>query len=812
MKAPTRRSWASGRQPACLGGILALALALLPIPVHALTGLADLLVNGERKGSVEFEISPEGQVLLSSGTLTAMLKDVLKPSILEALKARKLSSRPVDLVPFGVRVSFDKATLELAVEVEPSSMARSRVSAARPRSEAKGQETISNAGLALTLGTALAFSPSITWDKDGQAWAYDLGLQLTPSIRALGVVAEGDMGLGWDGIAFDWTLGSAKAIVDFPRLGARLEAGTVAVSARSFQSGRQLVGLSLAREESLPGAKGRKAAMDEGFSLGRASTVTVVVNGLVSRKLRLSPGNYQLSDLALVSGINDVRIVIEEPGKDPRVIEVGVPFDESLLGSGGLDYSLALGVARDEALSEPYGAGRISLGLGPYFQAGLNLEAGYGTLLGGLTTLAATGLGNFGLEAALSLGLGDSSRNGYAARAMWRIATPARRLAPRLGLGAEYRSPGFASPSTDLPLDKAGLNLSAQLGQALPGGAGMASLYGQAWLSDSVLSSWTATLGLNGPIGHSATLSLSVGSDWAVGSGFSPRASLSLGLGRPGKGGLNYSQSYSSGTDSESLSLNLGRTGKGRVSISGQDLLTQGPTPSLELAASGRTQGASVSGFGQWSGDTNAGSYQADGNISLASTLAFAGGVLAATGDPGSAMAILVPDPSLRGQKVGLRAIRGASAESPRGRPTVLTGLVPYQSFAAGIELPESPPEAVPEPSSVQLEPAYRSIAVIRVGVAPSIAIKAILVDSRGQAVANMPGDVIAPDGKALPFAGTFTDEKGVFECFSLAPGPVSLRWADGRTSTLRVPESSGSAILSLGQILAVPALQGGKR
>jgi hypothetical protein len=142
----------------------------------------------------------------------------------------------------------------------------------------------------------------------------------------------------------------------------------------------------------------------------------------------------------------------------------------------------------------------------------------------------------------------------------------------------------------------------------------------------------------------------------------------------------------------------------------------------------------------------------------------------------------------------------------------MLVGLLPYSSYAAGVELPDSPPDARPDPTSIVIEPAYRSVSVVRVGLAPSIAVRGRLVDERGRPIANMPGDLVDATGKLLPFTGTFTDESGIFECYGLEPGQVAIRWADGSAYSFSLGKGMPVGMVDLGDVNPTKERNGGSR
>ncbi len=275
---------------------------------------------------------------------------------------------------------------------------------------------------------------------------------------------------------------------------------------------------------------------------------------------------------------------------------------------------------------------------------------------------------------------------------------------------------------------------------------------------------------------------------------------------------MNYNQSYSGGNDNENISLS-DRSGRLSANVNGQGLLNPGSDRAVGFSATGRTDVAIFSGSSRYFMSADGQSSELSGSLGLSTTLAFADGYIAATGSPSPALAILVPSSDLRGQRVDLHPMSGGGgATSPSGWAAIVNGLTPYTDYVAGVELPQSPPDTRPNLSSIEFMPQYRSIAVIRVGLAPSIAIRATLVDDEKAPVANMPGDLVGAKGALVPGSGTFTDEKGVFECYGLAPGMMSMRWADGSILTFTVPASRPGSIIDLGIVTAQVSSPGGQQ
>ncbi|HUX41632.1 MAG TPA: hypothetical protein VMV83_10750 [Rectinemataceae bacterium] len=776
-------------------------------------GLADLVIDGAKVGAIQFEIKPGGELSLSTFDLKPFLGPLLRPSITASLFDKDRAIRVSELGLFGIRVSLDAANLVLSINLDPQSM-RPEVIAARERPEAgKGEIRYKNADFAGTVATSLEFDPS--WQTGGSTSqaSWTSVLRLMPAIDLFGYVAEASASLSLSPYGASTALDAARAVKDFPRIGSRLQAGIIAAPVVSFQSGRQLYGIAFGREEGLPGWTNSPDVTSGEFVLQADATVRVFVNGSFTRQLSLAAGTYHLSDLPLSSGLNEVRIDIAEKGEAPRTIKLGIPYDQGVIGAGKVDYAIGLGVSQDDP-TQPFGSAHVAMGLADRYQIGADLEAGYATGLGGITSIAATSAGSFGLAGALSFGLLDkvaSQAPAFAGRAFWRFSSFFDQRIPRLGLAAEYQGPGFAVPGSTMSRAADYWDFSGQSGFALPRRTGIFALSGDIAYLAGALASWSFTAGPALSIAPSTLLSMSGGYDWKPDTGGQPRLSMTLTVAPPDRRGINYQRDFIGQSDSVNFGFPLGDNGL--LTITGQNLVGTNANREVDASGSVNLPLATLSASGSLGNDAAAGFNGGQLSLSAASALAFADGHFAVTRTPGSALAILVPAKSLGGQLIEVRPKGAAPTLVPMGRPAAIANLTPYSPFVANIEMPESPPDVLPDPTSVELMPAYRSITIVTIKQASSASVRGTLVDSKGKPKTNIAGDLFDESGKAIAGGATFTDETGVFECFGLPRGRLTIKWDDGSESTIEVPEGEAGAVVELGTVAAIrtAAGEGGK-
>jgi hypothetical protein len=162
-----------------------------------------------------------------------------------------------------------------------------------------------------------------------------------------------------------------------------------------------------------------------------------------------------------------------------------------------------------------------------------------------------------------------------------------------------------------------------------------------------------------------------------------------------------------------------------------------------------------------------------------------------------------VPSSSASKERLELKLTNGADISLDQGNTKVVRDLYPYEPFSAAIEMPDSDPDRRPDPSAIAFTPAYRSITVVKVGIASSVAVGGRLVDESGAPRKNLSGDILDSSGKTIPYSGTFTDDDGAFECFGLSNGEAAIKWSDGSVSKFTVPAGEPGAFFDIGDIVA---------
>ncbi|MBV8639225.1 MAG: fimbrial biogenesis outer membrane usher protein [Candidatus Eremiobacteraeota bacterium] len=152
------------------------------------------------------------------------------------------------------------------------------------------------------------------------------------------------------------------------------------------------------------------------------STASIYVNGLLVGTQELPPGAFNLSNIPLISGSNDVQVVIRDAFGHEQVIRRTFYHSLESLNPGLSDYSFALGFERN-GLSGTNGSGNGPLafvghyvrGLTGTFTGGADMSFAQGAVNAGPSFVFATRLGQFTSEAQVSHAAGAGGFAGLVA-------------------------------------------------------------------------------------------------------------------------------------------------------------------------------------------------------------------------------------------------------------------------------------------------------------------------------------------------------------------------------------------------------------
>lgn len=332
----------------------------------------------------------------------------------------ELDGRPlVSLRSLAPALGFtvDEPALALRLEAGPALLGRGALDL-RPSRRPAGLELEPTPG---------AF---LNWAARGQtdgilSGALEAGASAGPALLAGSLTADREGGA---------VRGLTALTVDDPRRLLRFTAGDAFVPSDALGGAPILGGLGIARELSLDPYLVRAPLPQARAFAATPSTVEVYVNGALARTETISPGTYDLSNLPVAAGSNDVRVVVRDAFGRVDTVDASHYQTQGLLARGLLEGGLSAGAVRRRFgvesfdYGDPTALARLRLGVTGWLTAGARAEVGTRVQQGSLAAAAGSPAGEVEASAAASADEGEAGAAGFLA---WRFATP------RLSIGAD---------------------------------------------------------------------------------------------------------------------------------------------------------------------------------------------------------------------------------------------------------------------------------------------------------------------------------------------------------------------------------------
>jgi outer membrane usher protein FimD/PapC len=361
---------------------------------------APLLLNHKLLGEIDVSVDAAGSGDVDAVRFITLLSPVLAPTLLASLKA-KIAGRP--RVPLGeltiapLTVVYDPASLELQVSLPAAQMVTQRMSF---RGYEQPDPSRFSPQAKVAGGVALGVDQRFieTGPNSGRAPLRITADAFTTFGAFPGVTLRGGGEFTEDpGHGFRFQRAQTRLSYDSFDDAVHYVVGEFSPQVTGFQGSAPMLGIGVGRdyagirpfENIRPSGRGS-------VTLDRPSTVIVEVNGIETRRLRLDPGRYQLTDLSSVSGANDVRLFVEDDLGRREVASAAFFTATSMLDAGLTDFGAAIG-KRESVITQYSGpltasayvrhgiGGNLTLGAGAQYAAGdwqLDAETVVGTPIG----------------------------------------------------------------------------------------------------------------------------------------------------------------------------------------------------------------------------------------------------------------------------------------------------------------------------------------------------------------------------------------------------------------------------------------------
>jgi outer membrane usher protein len=760
-------------------------------------------------GDLQVRIRPDQHVEAPRGPLLAAVKPLLRAEAFAVLNAAGGSGSGggdaafldlQDLRDRGFDFRFDPGVVSILFNPTLDQKVQGNISIQERGVQANSPNAAQPADLAAFLNLRSAV------DYIGHSPSGDEGLKaprlgLEGAVRWKGFVLEAEGSYEPDDASLFGEAGDGfkrrgtRLIRDFEDQAVRASIGDIYPAGASFQYRPDLLGISIERSYSkLQPGRNTRATSRRSFRLERPSSVDVQVNGVIVRRLRLDPGDYNLGDLPIGAGLSDVTLFIEDDVGKKEKLDFSIFLDNELLEPGISEWAFAAGMPAGFENGEPdYSASDVFLT--GYYRRGLSesvtgeahLQGDRDTLMGGLSLLVGSPIGLFSLEGAASVEAGG--RVGAAFEGDYALAdikdSASRRQSFRLS--AKARTPDFTPPLPKSNLSDAAarsaqsnwLDLTASYGRELPFGV-MASLsagYGFGFAAEG--DSYHADLTLSRPLGSDFSLGLSGG--YYVREGEEddlslmvrlqyrpdPRSALSAVYdARHERSSLAYTSQSGQGVGSWQTSIDvsheMGRGGgdESEMSVNGSIHYT-GNRANVSLTQDTRLSGLDVADVDQRT------------SLRVETALAFADGHFAVGRPVSNGFAIVAPYAGLAGHEISLgKRDYGYAAQTDFLGPALLPSVSPYTLNRVDYDVADLPPGYDLGDGLFDLAPKHKSGYALKVGSEYTVTAVGTLIGADDKPLALLTGAVteeVHPEKKVE----LFTNRAGRFNAQGLAPG----RW-----------------------------------
>ncbi len=429
---------------------------------HAI--FSTLMVSNRQEGKIRVRIGAEPEkVKIQFSSLKQVLGRFIKPEILTRLKALTDDEGYLELADFSIldfKAKFDSQQLVTHLEIPAKSRELQTFSLRSFSPNFEGVEVFQSDNSAIINFHAAQDFVEAEERKRREPAAFNL----SGAINVSSWVLETDMTYR-EKAKKPWQRQRTRLVKDFPEEAVRVSLGDLSYRTASFQGSLPSAGISIERNFGLQPYRGRQASGAASFTVQHPSRVEILINNQVVYSERLLPGPYNLRDLPLTTGTNDVVVRIED--EFGRVEEKYIPFfyDATLLQKGLHDYSYVValpsimeGDQRTYKKSQAFVSFFHNYGLTDYLTAGYNLQVSKNQQQVGLKSIFSLPLGNFSVDIA---GSRHQKHRGFAATLQYQWVPKGDKKNKTFTFLTQYRSLRFGSLGMVHPENPSPLSLSA---------------------------------------------------------------------------------------------------------------------------------------------------------------------------------------------------------------------------------------------------------------------------------------------------------------------------------------------------------------
>lgn len=731
-------------------------------------------------GEMPVVLTRDDRFIVESAGFRALIDPLLTPEAQEELRQRLEgmdSFAPEEINATGIRLDYDPDQLAvLVLRIDPTKRSvESLFQGGRPEEPGEAPEDFSaylNSNLAVSRrqSTGDVTSPSVF---------------LNGAVRYKGLVFEADVQGRENQFSGDYEVERryARFVFDQPADYRRWYMGDLNVETRGRQGFVEMGGVGVTRQrQRFDSFRNNVLAGGRQLVLQETSTVRVLRNGVFVREFQLDPGQYDVSNLPLDTGSNDIQLEIQNESGRRETIAYSAYLDSIDLEPGDYEYGAYLGVTNAGSFGSPdYSDGDLAFS-GFWRKAFMNRPAVGLGLQASETVQNLTGQTQFILRNGARLQLDASASHAEVVGAGYAYAVSFDHF---VDLGGTYDSWTVVADYTSEDY--------ATLGNA--SGANPTSWVFTGGYSHQFSENWTATMSASYRMGRGATAdsyalsavsayrftpqwSLQVGAEWVdYGNniGGADGAGVTVALVWQPRYDRRAEARYSSARNNGSLRFQ--QSTENRVGSFGYSIAStydDGPgtlSGQVDYIANRFDASLTHTGFGQsFSNITD----EQVTSLRVGTSISTTGGKVAVGRNIYDSFAILYPHESLRDKPVivGESFERGAyTSRSGALGPAVSNTLSSYVDQSVRYDVLGVPAGYDIGEGVRRVRPTYRSGYAIQVGSDAFVSALGRMVGNGGKPAALISGRVRPVDDPTVEPELFFTNSVGRFAIQKLVPG-----------------------------------------
>ena len=316
-----------------------------------ITMTVPLNFNRRVLGEMPVLLTRDDRFIVESAGFRALIDPLLTPEAQEELKARLEgvdSFAPEEINATGISLDYDPDQLAvLVLRIDPTKRSvESLFQGGRPEEPGAAPEDFSaylNTNLAVSRrqSTGDVTSPSVF---------------LNGAVRYKGLVFEADVQGREEQFSGNYEVERryARFVFDQPAEYRRWYLGDLNVETRGRQGFAEMGGVGVTRQKQrFDSFRNNVLSGGRQLVLQESSTVRVLRNGVFLREFRLDPGQYDLSNLPLDAGSNDVQLEIQNESGRRETVSYSAYLDSIELEPGDYEYGAYLGVTNSGTFGSP---------------------------------------------------------------------------------------------------------------------------------------------------------------------------------------------------------------------------------------------------------------------------------------------------------------------------------------------------------------------------------------------------------------------------------------------------------------------------